>query len=56
MVIHADLRSNRFLSIVRYSILRIKLAEGWGREEWRIGKWIFLVSKNLGDAGHQFLA
>ena len=27
-----------------------KLAEGWGREEWGIGNWIFLVSKNLGDA------
>jgi hypothetical protein len=33
-----------------------KLAEGWGREEWGIATGFFWVSKNLGDAGHRFLA
>ena len=32
-------------------------ALGWGREGWGIANWIFPgFQKNLGDAGHWFLA
>jgi hypothetical protein len=56
-MIHADLRSNRFLSICQVlGSLRINSPKGGGGKREGLATGFFWVSKNVGDAGHRFLA